>query len=68
MFTVEEFMEMFIDGDSQYFQLWDNEKGDVIFKGYLSELPDELRWAEVTSIDNIYEGKSFDGIVLNIDR
>ena len=68
MITVEEFMEMFIDGDSQYFQLWDNEKEDVIFKGYLSELPDELRWAEVTSIDNIYKGKSFDGIVLNIDR
>ena len=68
MFTVGEFMEMFIDGDSQYFQLWDNTTEDIIFRGYLSELSDELREAEVTSIDNIYTGKSFNGIVLNIDR
>ena len=68
MFTVEEFMEMFIDGDSQYFQLWDNEKEDIVFRGYLPELPDELSLAEVTSIDNIHKGKNFDGIVLNIDR
>lgn len=67
MFTVEEFMEMFIDEDSQYFQLWDNEKEDIIFRGYLSELPDELKEAEVTSIDNIFKGKSFNGIVLNIN-
>lgn len=68
MFTVGEIIEMFIDEDSQYFQLRDNEKGDVIFRGYLSELPDELRWADVSSIDNIFKGKSFDGIVLNIYR
>ena len=67
MFTVEEFMGMFIDEDSQYFQLWDNEKEDIIFRGYLSELPDELKEAEVTSIDNIFKGKSFNGIVLNIN-
>lgn len=68
MFTVGEIIEMFTDEDSQYFQLWDNETGDVIFRGYLSELPDELLWADVASIDNIFKGKSFDGIVLYIYR
>lgn len=68
MLTVREFMESFVDGDSQYFQLWDNTTEDVIFGGYLSECPDELKDAKVTSIDNVFNGKSFNGLVLNIDR
>ena len=53
--TVYELITMFIEENDQYFELWSNEKEEIIFKGYLSDLPEELYCAEVTSIDNILE-------------
>lgn len=64
MFVIE-IIRMFVDEDRQYFELWDNEKEEVIFKGYLSDLPEELEYAEVTSIDNV--NGDVNGITLNID-
>ena len=50
---VYEFLEMFTEPNSQWFELWDNEKEQLAFIGFLDELPQELQFAEITSIDNI---------------
>ena len=63
--TVSDFLEMFIEPTDQYFELWDNEKEEVVFKGYYSDLDEKFEEATVTSIDNIYKGAK--GITLNID-
>lgn len=65
MFTVNEFMELLIDGESQHFNIWNNEEEKVIFDGYGNEIPDELLSEDITSIDNVYdENKGI--ITLNI--
>lgn len=63
--AVRDFLEMFIDENDQYFELWDNKKEEVIFRGYYFDLDEKLKYATVTSIDNIYKGA--EGITLNID-
>lgn len=64
--TVRDFIEMFIEAQDQYFELWDNNKEEVVFKGYLFDLlGEEYEYATVTSIDNIEKGAK--GITLNID-
>ena len=64
--TVVDFLDMFIEPRDQYFELQDNEKEEVVFKGYLFDLDnEELEYATVTSIDNVYNGAK--GITLNID-
>ena len=64
--TIQDFMELLIDGDSQHFNIYDNEKGEIIFDGAGSEMPDELIDEEISSIDNIY-GDNGDIITLNIN-
>lgn len=59
-------MELLIDGDSQHFNIYDNEKEEIIFDGAGSEMPDELIDEEISSIDNIY-GDNVDIITLNIN-
>ena len=63
--TIRDIMEMFIDPDSQQFELWDNDKEEVVFTGYLNDLPEEFDTAEVTSIDNL-EPSNNGKITLNI--
>ena len=55
MFTVEEIIEMFVDPEMQLFSIWSNEKEKVIYTGFISDVPDELLQADVTSIDNVFE-------------
>lgn len=55
MFTVEEIIEMFVDSEMQVFSIWSNEKEKVIYTGFISDVPDELLQADVTSIDNVFE-------------
>lgn len=55
MFTVEEIIEMFVDPEIQVFSIWSNEKEKVIYTGFISDVPDELLQADVTSIDNVFE-------------
>ena len=62
---VFEFINMFIDENMQLFELWDNDKEEIIFKGYLEDLPEKLGDARVTSIDNIVQKSK--AITLNID-
>lgn len=63
--TVRDILDMFIDGDYQYFELWDVNKEEVVYSGYLFDLSDELEYATVCSIDNVYGDTK--GITLNID-
>lgn len=63
--TIQDFMELLIDGDSQHFNVYDNEKEEIIFDGSGSEIPDEFLDEEVSSMDNIYDNN--DIITLNID-
>ena len=55
MFTVEEIIEMFVDPEMQVFSIWSNDKEKVIYTGFISDVPDELLQADVTSIDNVFE-------------
>lgn len=63
--TIQDFMAILVDGDSQRFNVYDNEKEEVIFDGSGSEIPDELLDEEVSSIDNVYDNN--DIITLNIN-
>lgn len=65
--TVLELITMFIFEDEQYFELWDNATEQTVFRGYLTDLTEELEEAKVTSIDNISKDTDFNGITLNID-
>jgi hypothetical protein len=63
--TIQDFMELLIDGDSQHFNVYDNEKEEIIFDGSGSEIPDEFLDEEVSSMDNVYGDN--DIITLNIN-
>lgn len=63
--TIRDLLEMFTDPDIQQFELWDNDKEEVVFTGYLNDLPEEFDTAEVTSIDNL-EPNNNGKITLNI--
>lgn len=63
--TIQDFMAILVDGDSQHFNVYDNEKEEIIFDGSGSEIPDELLDEEISSIDNIYGDN--DIITLNIN-
>ena len=65
MFTVQEIIEMFIDPEAQKFSIWSDQKEEVIYTGFISDLPEDLFNADVRSIDNVFEDNN--GIVtLNI--
>ena len=51
--SIKEFIEMFIDPDSQEFRVWSNSKEENIFSGFLDDCPDEIAEEIITSIDNI---------------
>ena len=51
--TIREFIEMFVDPDSQEFRVWSYSKEENIFIGFLEECPDKIADEIITSIDNI---------------
>lgn len=64
---VREFLDMFTFPDDQRFRLYDNDKDEIIFNGCLTDIPEDkeyLEYAEITSIDNIYNN---DPLTLNVD-
>ena len=63
--SVYDIITMFVEENKQYFELWDNKNEKIIFKGYLSDLSDDLLDATVTSIDNVTNGTN--GITLNFE-
>lgn len=63
--SIRDLIEMFIDPDSQRFELWDNDREQIVFTGFIDDLPEEYDTAEVTSIDNLEAGNN--GIItLNV--
>lgn len=68
--TVQDFLDLLVDPEAQKFEIWSNTKEETLFSGYLNDITDEdeerLLWAEISSIDNIWENNK--GIItLNID-
>ena len=63
MIAVYDFMNLCID-DDQIYTIYDFSKGDVVFTGTISELPDELDNYNVVSFDSITNDKI---ITINID-
>ena len=52
--TIQDFMELLINGDSQHFNIYDNEKEEIIFDGAGSEMPDELLDESVSKYRDFY--------------
>ena len=53
--TVEDFMEYSIDEDFQKFHIYDVDKGEEVFEGYIDEVPELYLKAEVCTFDVIDE-------------
>ena len=51
--TVYEFLNLFVEEDKQKFAIYENDRGENVFKGFLKDLPPEIADREITSIDNI---------------
>ena len=62
--TVDEFINMCIDADSQEFTIYDSDKEKNVFTGYLDDCPDDYRYsANVDSFDTLYGDN---GLTLNV--
>ena len=59
MITVKDLIELFID-DSQLVRIYDNESDSNIYEGNGYDIPDDLGYEEVSSIDNLYK-EDFNG-------
>lgn len=53
--TVEDFMEYSIDEDFQKLHIYDVDKGEEVFEGYVDEIPEPYFEAEVCTFDVINE-------------
>lgn len=53
--TLEEFMEYSIDDNFQTFTLYDVDKREEVFTGYIDEVPEPYLEAEVCTFDIISE-------------
>lgn len=64
---VRELIYMFIFPEDQRFRLWDNDKEEIVFEGCITDIPEDkeyLEYADIISIDNIYNGEP---LTLNVD-
>ena len=59
--TVYEFLNLFVEEDKQKFAIYENDRGENVFEGFLKDLPPELAEKEITSIDNI-----INSLVINV--
>lgn len=67
--TVYEMMRLFLDDDLQRFRLYDLSKpmeNNIIYDGFLPDLPLKYERLEVLSIDNL-TGETGETITLNVD-
>ena len=65
MFTVSDLTDLFVDTTLQTVAIWDCAKDEEVFRGSIDDIPEDLQYAEVQSIDNIE--KNDDVITINID-
>lgn len=64
---VTEFINLFVEPNKQQISLYDNQAEEIIYTGYIDEIPKDLeylKYVTITSIDNFSGGNS---ITLNID-
>ena len=62
--TVEDFMEYSIEESFQKFTLYDVDKGEEVFTGYIDDCPDNYLEAEVCTFDVI--DKNSPRLTLNV--
>ena len=62
--TVAEFMELFIDENSQQVSIYDLNKEKIIYNGFLPSMPDNIRNRQVWSIDNLSDDYT---VTINIE-
>ena len=62
--TIRELLELFIDENLQKISVWDNEQEKVIWSGYLNDIPEDIEYEEIASIDNL--DKKTDILTINI--
>lgn len=55
---VEEFIGLFVQPYEQKFRLYDIDERNIIFEGDIFHMPNILKRAIITSIDNIVDGKT----------
>lgn len=63
--TIRDLIEMFIDDRFQKFSIYDVKKEDVVFTGYLDDMPDKYEYAEICTIDNLSKGTNI--LTINVD-
>ena len=56
--TVQELCELFVNDGCQVVHIWSDECNAVIWIGWADDVPEMLQTAEVSSIDNIYDGNN----------
>lgn len=61
---VTDVLGLFIDETIQKVEIFDTEKECVVYNGYISDMPTDLLYSEISTIDNIVEGS--DVFVINI--
>ena len=62
---VREIIDKFIYPDVQHIQIWADDRNEVVFDGYCGNLSENMKEAEISSIDNI--GENNNGVIcLNV--
>ena len=56
--TIYDLMEMFVDSSFQQVYVWDVRTEREIWRGDYSDIPEELAYMEICSIDNITGGEA----------
>lgn len=67
---VRDFLDMFVSPNTQFFRLYDNYTEQIVFEGYLTDIPEDkeyFEYAEITSIDNIQNSPYSESLTLNVD-
>ena len=65
MFTVASLTELFVETTIQTVAIWDCGKDEEVFRGTVDDIPEDLQYLEVQSIDNIE--KNNDVFTINVD-
>lgn len=65
MFTVSSLTDLFIETTNQTVAIWDCGKDEEVFSGTIDDIPEDLQYLEVQSIDNIE--KNSDVFTINVD-
>lgn len=65
MFTVSALTDLFVETTIQTVAIWDCGKDEEVFRGTIDEIPQDLQYLEVDSIDNLE--KNSDVLTINVD-